>query len=119
MSVVEKYESVTVEIESRNTKLVFGVGDRQLVQPLKTSGHIWHVGWDIPTRYAVDSAGTVWMDNAHGGTLWPATAEELVCAAQSEEGRNHLRKILDLPATEPSWIEQARAAGWRPPSDQE
>lgn len=30
------------------------------------AGEVWHSGWDIPTRYAIDADNQCWMDNAHG-----------------------------------------------------
>lgn len=37
--------------------------------PIVASGEIWHIGWDIPTRWAVDSDDQWWMDNGHGHAL--------------------------------------------------
>lgn len=39
--------------------------------PLKSHGEIWHIGWDIPTRWAVDASDQRWEDNAHGHPLQP------------------------------------------------
>lgn len=37
--------------------------------PLQKHGYTWHVGWDIPTRWAIDDSGQRWEDNGHGHDL--------------------------------------------------
>lgn len=34
-----------------------------------SAGEVWHSGWDIPTRYAIDADDQCWADNAHGHPL--------------------------------------------------
>lgn len=45
--------------------------EKQPKLPLRNHGEIWHVGWDIPTRWAIDNSGQRWEDNAHGHNLKP------------------------------------------------
>ncbi len=37
--------------------------------PLLECGETFTIGWDIPTRSAVDSSGQQWEDNGHGFQL--------------------------------------------------
>ena len=37
--------------------------------PFKRMGSIWHEGWDIPTRWAIDNKSQCWIDNGHGHPL--------------------------------------------------
>jgi hypothetical protein len=50
--------------------------------PLKASGEMWHRGWDIPTRWAIDANNQCWMDNAHGHPLELVTADTLIGNAE-------------------------------------
>lgn len=85
--------------------------------PLKGHNKIWHVGWDIPTNWAIDARDQVWMDNAHGHALKPEKASVLLQSAQ-ETYRGDIRKILCLPEEEPDWVKIARQKGWTPPAGQ-
>ena len=85
-------------------------------QPLKLSGKQWHVGWDIPTKYAVDADGQCWRDYAHGGPLHRCSVHELMVELDYSE-RREVRLLLGLPAEDEPWMAEARAAGWTPPSE--
>lgn len=37
--------------------------------PLKNHGLTWDLGWDIPTRWALDNSDQFWEDNGHGHKL--------------------------------------------------
>lgn len=99
-------------------KLVFAVGEaRQNVPalPLKASGEIWHSGWDIPTRWAVDAAGGCWADNAHGHPLEKCRPDELIAACEKDTEKRRMQKLLGLPVDKPEWMQAALAHGWLPP----
>jgi hypothetical protein len=99
--------------------LVFDIGDPVDVVPalpLRASGEIWHTGWDIPTRWAIDALGSCWMDNAHGHALCLVQVSRLLGEAETQMSRNHIRMILGMEPEEPEWMSKARAAGWTPPA---
>lgn len=82
---------------------------------LIAKGEAWHVGWDIPTRWAIDEDLRCWADNGHGHPLFKRTTDEFLGLFEDEHERNRRRAELRLPPEEPSWMASARAAGWRPP----
>ncbi len=83
--------------------------------PILDSGEVEHTGWDIPTRYAVDTGGGCWMDDAHGGCLCLVTTHELLSSVENEYDRDSIRRALGLKPELPGWIKMALAAGWTPP----
>lgn len=98
--------------------LVFFIGDPADVipaLPLKDHGELWHTGWDIPTRWAIDASGACWMDNAHGHALCPVPVGALLGEAENQSARNRIRASLGMEPEELEWMVAARAAGWRPP----
>jgi len=75
-------------------------------------------GWDIPTKYGVDSDFICWMNMAHGDACQPTTVQSLVEDMDKEgheEKANVVRALCGVPLPEPKWMQQARAAGWTPP----
>lgn len=97
-------------------KIDFYVEDKVPALPLKRYGDMWHVGWDIPTRWAIDADNGCWMNDGHGGSMYPLEApEHLVAAADTEEEQNDLRRLLGLEILPPAWHAQAIAEGWFPP----
>jgi len=88
------------------------------VLPLRGTGSVWHTGWDIPTCWAIDSAGVCWMDSAHGGSLGRVTSDQLL--AEAKEDLSDLQTIHELLGRKPplpEWIRTALQKGWTPPSD--
>lgn len=86
--------------------------------PLRAQGESWSVGWDIPTRWAIDGAGQCWLDDAHGGLLVPCEqAAFLRALSEDMPAVNAARAALGLKPQRPSWISAARNAGWTPPLD--
>lgn len=82
--------------------------------PLLLEGETMTVGWDIPTRWAVDSDKRCWMDNAHGHKLDTCKVTELlkeVNYAQSKE----VCQLFDFDPPKPPWYAEAIAEGWTPP----
>ena len=51
------------------------------------------MGWDIPTRWAVDQQGFPWMDNAHGHPLHPVTERTLLQEAKVENDQAAVKAI--------------------------
>jgi len=102
--------------------LTFRIENGYPALPLLVHGEIQHVGWDIPTRYAIDGDRGCWMDNAHGHALMPVEKEELLQLAcnelRNDEDIERLHKILGVTPPEPGWMKEARAAGWRPPKEE-
>ena len=78
--------------------------------PLRGYGELWHSGWDIPTRWAVDDKGQCWMNNAHGGHLSKVTPEQLIGTAEDEQTRNNLRGLVGLEKMQP--CPHCHGAGW-------
>lgn len=100
----------------RGRALEFEVKVKVPALPLLAVGEAWFVGWDIPTRWAIDANKQCWKDNAHGYPLQPCSEQELLAEyADDERGRNTVRAYLGLAPEEPSWMRMARAAGWTPP----
>jgi|SRR3990172_5479955 len=113
-----KEPGIMVAGECKLGKLQFFIGHpvkKVPALPLKKIGELWHKGWDIPTRWAIDANGQCWMDSAHGGSLVPASQNALLSNAETEEDKNLIRRLLELSPEEPGWMKQARAAGWIPP----
>jgi hypothetical protein len=84
--------------------------------PLKGHGGISHQGWDIPTRWAIDSANKCWADNAHGHSLHRVEEKELLGMARSEDAYalNSMHRILGKKPPLPEWARTALSAGWTP-----
>jgi hypothetical protein len=99
--------------------LIFWIGDpieKVPVLPLKGYGELWHTGWDIPTKWAIDGAGQCWInDGHHGSCLFQVPNEVLLNEVEDEDDANKFRERLGLPIKEPKWMSQARTAGWQPP----
>lgn len=86
--------------------------------PLRGHGEIWTVGWDIPTRWAVDALGRAWADNAHGGAMDSCTPDSLLSEArESPNSLVTLHKLLGRKPPLPEWARAALSAGWTPPKD--
>lgn len=84
--------------------------------PLKHKGELWHEGWDIPTKFAVDADNECWMNNAHGHALCHVSAAILIGTAENEFTQNSIRRILGMELPMPEWARTAAAAGWTPPA---
>ena len=98
-------------------ELDFDLSNKVPVLPLKTTNKIWHLGWDIPTRYTIDNSNQCWMDNAHGHSLSPVEDKELLSICENQQDRNLIRKALGLISEEPEWMAAARYNGWTPPRE--
>ncbi len=95
--------------------LFFHIDEKVPVLPLKGYGQIWHKGWDIPTRWAIDGSKQCWIDNAHGDCLYPVEDYILLGTSENDSERGDIRSCLDLEPEEPEWMKKAKAAGWQPP----
>lgn len=82
-------------------------------------GEIWHIGWDIPTKFKRTADGAWLRNEAHGGEPTGKTTAEALIALALDEGQDEvadaIAKAAGLPAPEPEWMRTARANGWRPP----
>lgn len=58
--------------------------------PLKKFGEIWHVGWDIPTRFAIDAKNTCYIDNAHGHPMHPTSTSDFLKMIEESFGPVHI-----------------------------
>jgi hypothetical protein len=105
----------------KTSQLIFEIGKRGLPKlPLRASNRINHVGWDIPTCWAVDAEGRCFADNAHGHALVEVQPLQLLSFAYTENdlvAETQIRQVLALKPRLPDWVIQARAAGWTPPKD--
>lgn len=45
--------------------------------PIKATGEISILNWEIPVKYAIDSNGVCWMDDGHGGSLLKVSKKDL------------------------------------------
>lgn len=95
--------------------LQFDIGDGTPKLPLKKHGEIWHTGWDIPTRYAIDAEDGCWKDNAHGHALSKVPKESLLSEPEQEHERNELRRLLGVELPMPEWAATAIRHGFTPP----
>lgn len=83
--------------------------------PLKVRGNIRHLGWEIPTMWAVDAEGICWMNDGFGSPMKPCTSTDLLkMAEQDEVSHGLIANALGIPHV-PAWQVKALAAGWRPP----
>ncbi|WNM70178.1 hypothetical protein [Myxococcus phage Mx1] len=99
-------------------KLWFRFEDTGPTLPLRGIGSINHIGWDIPTHWAVDADGQAWMDNGHGGDLErekPQYLLDLAVREKNDEQAQFIAIALELPVPDPSWAEAAKRRGWMPP----
>lgn len=81
---------------SERENLVFFIAEGEPTLPILTHGKIWHEGWDIPTRYCVDTDQQCWADNAHGHPLSKISKETLLNMFERVEERLNLEKILGM-----------------------
>lgn len=84
----------------------------------KANGLLWSQGWDIPTIWALDHGGQLWMNGGHGGALHPATRDAFYaeCRSCDDEGTlGRVRLLLGLKPIAPAWMRAARNQGWTPP----
>jgi hypothetical protein len=87
-------------------------------EPLRLFGRLWHVGWDIPTLFAVDQDRRCWMNGAHGGNLIEVEARRLLAECQEDDTiRDQVRGALELKPGLPGWAATALKNGWVPPAD--
>jgi len=82
--------------------------------PLRGSGKLWHKGWDIPTRWAIDANGQCWMNDAHGGELCLKKPKMLLAEAKDQKDRNYIKDLFGMKLEEPEWMAVARTVGWSP-----
>jgi len=104
-------------LSSLGGDLDFNIEDGAPTLPLKDYGELWLIGWDIPTRWAIDANNQCWANDAHGGCLHKSEVFTLLADAESERDKNNIRRILGMKPMLPDWVRSARAAGWTPPSD--
>lgn len=93
-------------------RIVFGTTVRETFEfrlseacpklPFKTYGTLWHEGWGIPTRYAVDADGVCWKDNAHGHPLSIVSSDKLLADVADEVCAARIRRILGLEVPMPA-----------------
>lgn len=103
--------------KAQHDGLVFWIGGGEVPKlPLKMKGKLWHTGWDIETKFAIDADDTCWMDNAHGHPLEPCLLRALLSCCDEESQRDEIREVLGMPPEEPGWAQSARSKGWIPPN---
>lgn len=65
--------------------------------PIIKFGEIYHMGWDIPTRYCIDSIKQCWKDHAHGGNLLKTSERELLnVASEDKQEKLKIEKVLGV-----------------------
>ena len=93
-------EACALEIDGEKTYWQFSLCDNHENRiepptlPLKAYNELWHKGWDIPTKYAIDANNRCWMDNAHGGFLYECSSNDLIYDSKDESERNIIRTLL-------------------------
>lgn len=99
----------------------FSPGSEGPVLPLRAEGEIWHVGWDIPSRWAVDADGRVFLDaSAHGGWLYESSFDIAIAHAEvsGDPGTGaELRRLAGRRQRLPEWAAEALRRGWTPSTD--
>lgn len=84
--------------------------------PWTKTGEYMTVGWDIPTRWGIDSAGELFMNDSHGGDPdHPVKYENLLKDIPKQRDRERLAAACGQPTPPPVWAEEALALGWTPP----
>ena len=60
--------------------------------PLKTSGYLDILNWEIHVNYAIDANSVCWMDDGHGGSLKKVAASDVLRLAnlQFEKAKKQL-----------------------------
>lgn len=116
-----------VEKTINHPRLLFWAEKQNPTLPLIRGGEHYSVRWDGHTSWAIDANRQCWSDEqSPTGYLTPVSQEqllELLCPEEDlverESNRNHIRDLLGMPALDPQWMQQARAAGWTPPNNEE
>lgn len=86
--------------------------------PIRAYGEIWSVGWDIPTRWAVDARGKTWVNDAHGGPMGRCIVEVLLSQANNDpESLKTIYEVLGKKPPMPEWAQVALSMGWTPPKE--
>lgn len=67
--------------------------------PLRGYGELWHLGWGIPTMWAIDKEGQCWASNAHGSIMDRVSDKELISIAEEEGDKNKIRALLGMAET--------------------
>jgi hypothetical protein len=95
---------VVDENTSSPKELKFYIDDAVPTLPLRAHGQIYHNGWDIPTRWAIDASGKCWKDNAHGHGLEPTLGRHLLGeTSDSPHSRQEIVRHIAPPVEE--WCE--------------
>ncbi len=114
----EKWEKIILSTSFGDEKWFFEISVIKPVLPFKANGEICHIGWDIPTSWAIDSANQCWADEGHGKSLRPRPVSYLVNLVETENDyRTHCRiaETLGEEKPWPMWAKEAQKAGWTPP----
>ena len=99
------------------TSILFYIAKQVPALPIKGHGEIEHMGWDIPTRWAIDSENICWMDGAHGGSLHPVSRKTLLSETDEYSDKKTISELLGVKFREPEWAVIARRNGWLPPEE--
>lgn len=92
--------------------------DETPTEPLKACGKIWTMGWDIPTYWSVDGFNQCWASCGHGTVMSKTTPDILFNECKdSPHIEAQVRQALGRKPKYPTWIAEAKAAGWTPPAD--
>lgn len=96
---------VKLEVEGRMMTFDCGRGIT-VAPPIQASGHIFALGTDIVTDWAIDSAGQCWVNG------WPVPYHVLLEKAKGAPDEQWIRKTLQLEESRPEWEVEAREKGW-------
>lgn len=80
--------------EEFESKFCFNTSQVTPHLPLRGSGEVWHQGWDIPTRWAVDAQGQGWANDGHGGDLYPCSIPEIIDLPDDDSAKAEIARLL-------------------------
>jgi len=102
-----------------DSDLEFAVNDDSEVPvlPLRTHGELKHIGWELPTVYAIDALGRCYMSNSHNSIMILINELNLVEVAETEDSKNRIRHVLGKKPVYPQWAKTAQEHGWTPPQN--
>lgn len=104
---------------THGTELAYFSDEHPPAEPLKAYGVIDHLGWDIPSYWAIDANGVVYANlTAHGRVMEKSSLSKVLRSARlgrADAAETMIRKALNMKPAPPEWMRLALRFGWTPP----